>query len=68
MFRALDPKTVDNLLLASDIPSSGTEGLRERAHEDIDITRVDTEVVRDPTTARAHGNNRVSLVDEEVEL
>ena len=61
-------KTVDDCLAASDVAARSTKRLGERAHEDVDVTGVDSEVVRDAPAARAHSTDRVRFVDEQVEL
>ena len=65
---ALQPQTVDHFLLASNVATRSTERLRERAHEDINIPRVDTEIVSDTSAVRAEGADGMCLINEKIEL
>ncbi len=64
----VDAKTVNDLLVASNVATSSAERLGERAHEDVDLGDIDTEVFGDTTAMGSKSADRVSLVDEQVEL
>ena len=61
-------QTVDERFVPGDVPARGAEAFREGAHEDIDPTGVDTEEVRDTAAVGAQRTDRVSFVNEQVEL
>lgn len=53
----------DDVFVAGDISTGGAEGFCERAHEDIDIARIDTEVIDNTTAVGTHCADRVGFVD-----
>ena len=65
---APDANMVNQTLLAGNVATRGTERLGECSHQDIDGLGVDTVVIGNATSVRTQSADRVSLVDEEVEL
>lgn len=61
-------KSRDQLVRSSDIPSRGSERLRESSHQNVDALRVDSKVVADTASSGPECSNRMRLVDVEVEL
>lgn len=64
----VDAERVDELLAAGNVATCCTEGFRECTHEDVDFAGVDTEVVAHAATVGTDGTDRVSFVNEEIEL
>jgi hypothetical protein len=57
-------QSVNKRLVAGDISACGTEGFGKSAHEDIDRTWRNIEVVRDASAVRAKSANGVCFIDE----
>ena len=50
------------------VASAGPKALSEGAHHDVNIPRVEAEVVNHPSAVRPHGPHAVSLIQVQVEL
>ena len=62
------PNRVNELLRARNIPAGGAKRLRECAHENINVPRINTKVVAHAAPVWTNRPYRVSFVDKEVEL
>jgi hypothetical protein len=59
---------VDDMLLGCDVTTVGTKRFRQSSHENINFGGVNAKIVANTTTARAKSTDRVSLVNEKIEL
>jgi hypothetical protein len=66
--RRLAPHVRHELARARDVAAHGAEALGEGAHEHVDERRVHAGVLADAAPARAHGADRVRLVEVDVAL
>lgn len=62
------PIVVTACLISSDVAAHGAEGLREGAHQNINISWVNAPVVSHTTSTTAKSADAVSLVNVEVSL
>ena len=65
---APDANMVNQTLLAGNVATRGTKRFGECPHQDIDGLGVDTVVIGNATSVRTQSADRVSLIDEEIEL
>jgi hypothetical protein len=66
---SVDAKPVNESLVSSDVTSSSTKRLGESSHEHINVSaRLNAEVVANASAVRTHRTDRVSFINEEVEL
>jgi hypothetical protein len=63
-----DAQSVNEDFGTSDVTACSSKRFGECAHQDINVSGIDTEVICDTATVRAYRANRMSLIDEEVEL
>jgi hypothetical protein len=59
---------VDNMFLGCDVTTVGTKRLCQSSHENINFGGINAKVVANTTTAGAKSTDRVSLVNEKIEL
>jgi hypothetical protein len=61
-------KLVDEGLVTSNVATVCTKRLCKSAHKNVDLSRINTEVIADTSTLHTESTDGMSLVDEQVEL